>query len=103
MFQFPGYRLRSGSIPLGSTSFSMQAVTVLLKSELRLVSLHLMPHARSRLRLYGQVNKRTRWMPRRQEAMKDVVACDKLRGAGKQAVIRRFPNGETHRFGGICI
>jgi hypothetical protein len=32
-------------------------------------------------------------MPRRQEAMKDVVACDKLRGAGKQALIRRFPNG----------
>jgi hypothetical protein len=37
-----------------------------------------------------------RWMPRRQEAMKDVVACDKLRGAGKQALIRRFPNGGTH-------
>jgi hypothetical protein len=34
-------------------------------------------------------------MPRRWEAMKDVVACDKLRGAGKQALIRRFPNGET--------
>ncbi len=28
--------------------------------------------------------------------MKDVVACDKLRGAGKQALIRRFPNGATH-------
>ena len=50
------------------------------------------------LGLYGQVNKRTRWMPRRQEAMKDVVACDKLRGASKQALIRRFPNGATqHR------
>ncbi len=35
--------------------------------------------------------------------MKDVVACEKLRGAGKQAVIRRYPNGETHRFGGIGI
>ena len=35
--------------------------------------------------LYDQANKRIRWMPRRQEAMKDVVACDKLRGAGKQA------------------
>jgi len=33
------------------------------------------------LRLYGQVNKRMRWMPRRQEAMKDVVVCDKPRGA----------------------
>ena len=28
--------------------------------------------------------------------MKDVVVCDKLRGADKQALIRRFPNGETH-------
>jgi hypothetical protein len=25
-----------------------------------------------------------------------VIACDKLRGAGKLALIRRFPNGETH-------
>ena len=35
------------------------------------------------------------WMPRRLQAMKDVVACDKLRGAGKRALIRRFPNGAT--------
>jgi len=27
------------------------------------------------------VNKRIRWMPRQSEAMKDVVACEKLRGA----------------------
>ena len=27
--------------------------------------------------------------------MKDVVACDMLREAGKQALIRRFPNEET--------
>jgi hypothetical protein len=27
--------------------------------------------------------------------MKDVVACEKLRGAGKRALIRRYPNGET--------
>ena len=45
--------------------------------------------------LYGQVTKRTWWMPRQLEAMKDVVACDKSRGAGKQALIREFPNGET--------
>jgi hypothetical protein len=38
-------------------------------------------------------------MPRRQEAMKDVVACEKLRGAGKQALIRGCPNGETRPFG----
>jgi len=36
------------------------------------------------------------WMPWRLQAMKDVIACDKLRGAGKLALIRRFPNGETH-------
>ena len=49
-----------------------------------------------RLGLYGQVNKRIWWMPWQSEAMKDVVACDKLRGVGKQTLIRRFPNGETH-------
>jgi len=27
--------------------------------------------------------------------MKDVVSCDKPRGAAKQAMIRGFPNGET--------
>jgi hypothetical protein len=54
------------------------------------------------LGLYGQVNKRIRWMPWRQQAMKDVVICDKLRGVDKQALIRRFPNGETHCFGSIC-
>lgn len=39
-------------------------------------------------------------MPWQSEAMKDVVACDKVRGAGKQAVIRAFLNGETHRLSG---
>jgi len=47
------------------------------------------------LGLYGQASKRVWWMPRRQEAMKDVVACEKPRGAGKQALIRGCPNGET--------
>ena len=54
-----------------------------------------------RLGLYGQVNKRMWWMPRRQKAMKDVVACEKPRGAGKQALIRGCPNGETRRASGI--
>ena len=31
--------------------------------------------------LYDQVTKRTRWMPWRQKAMKDVEVCDKPRGA----------------------
>ena len=34
-------------------------------------------------------------MPWRQEAMKGVGACDKPRGAGKQAMIRGYPNGAT--------
>jgi hypothetical protein len=51
--------------------------------------------------LYGQAEKRIWWMPWQLEAMKDVVACDKPRGASKQALIRGFPNGETHRLGGI--
>ena len=34
-------------------------------------------------------------MPWRLQAMKDVAACEKLRGAGKRALIRRCPNGET--------
>ena len=51
---------------------------------------------RESLRLYGQVNKRTWWMPWQPEATKDVVDCEKRRGAVKQALIRRCPNGETH-------
>jgi hypothetical protein len=54
-----------------------------------------------RLGLYGQAIKRIWWMPWRQQAMKDAVVCDKLRGADKQALIRRCPNGETHGFGRI--
>ena len=46
--------------------------------------------------IYGQANKGKWWMPWRQEAMKDVVSCDKSRGAAKQALIREFPNGATH-------
>jgi hypothetical protein len=34
-------------------------------------------------------------MPRRQEAKKDVVSCDKLRRAAHKRYIRRFPNGTT--------
>ena len=40
----------------------------------------------SRFKLYDQANKRVRWMPRQLEAMKDVVVCDKLGGADKQAL-----------------
>ena len=43
----------------------------------------------------GQALKGVWWMSWHQEATKDVVACDKLREAGKQALIRRFLNEET--------
>ncbi len=43
-----------------------------------------------------QATEGTRWMPRRQEAKKDVASCEKSRGAAKQALIRECPNGETH-------
>ncbi len=37
------------------------------------------------------------WMPWHQKAMKDVAACEKSRGGGKQPLIREFPNGATLR------
>ncbi len=43
----------------------------------------------------GQALKGVWWMSWHREATKDVVACDKLREAGKQALIRRFLNEET--------
>ena len=48
------------------------------------------------LGLYGQAFKRTGWMPRQLEAMKDVVACEKTGGGGKRPVIPVYLNGETH-------
>jgi hypothetical protein len=40
-------------------------------------------------------HKSIRRMARQNVPMKDVAACDKLRGGGKQPLIRRCPNGET--------
>ena len=51
--------------------------------------------------IFGQARKGRRWMPWRQEAMKDVGSCEKLRGAANQALIRRCPNGETRP--GSCL
>ena len=48
-----------------------------------------------RLQKLGQVTKGMWWMPWRSEAKKDASSCDKLRGAAKKALIRRFPNGAT--------
>src|SRR5215217_260467 len=43
----------------------------------------------------SQVSKSRRWMPWHLEPKKDVVICDKPRGADKRALIRGSPNGET--------
>ena len=43
----------------------------------------------------SQVMKGLRWMPWRQEPMKDARGCEKFRGAANEALIRRCPNGET--------
>ena len=42
-----------------------------------------------------QANKSIRRMPWHQEPKKDVISCDKLRGAANKRYIRRFPNVET--------
>ena len=42
-------------------------------------------------------------MPWQSEAMKDVVGDEMLRGAVKQALIRRCPNGETRPIYGSSI
>ena len=42
-------------------------------------------------------------MPRVYEAMKDVVSCDKLRGAAHEQYIRRFPNGTTQYTEGVLL
>ncbi len=44
---------------------------------------------------FGQATKGVWWMSWHREATKDAAACDKLREAGKQALIRRFLNEET--------
>jgi hypothetical protein len=45
--------------------------------------------------IYCQVTKGLRWMPWRQEPMKDASDCEKPRGAVERAEIRGCPNGET--------
>ncbi len=45
-----------------------------------------------------QAIKGARWMSRRDEAMKDVVGCEKPRGAVKRALILGCPNGETQHY-----
>ena len=35
-------------------------------------------------------------MPRHHKTKKDVAACEKSRGGGKQPLILEYPNGGTH-------
>lgn len=51
------------------------------------------------IKVWENLNKSIWRMPRHKKTMKDVAACDKLRGGGKQPLIRRFPNGETYPVG----
>ena len=44
----------------------------------------------------NSMNKSTRWMPWLKEPKKDAGGGDTLRGVVNQALIRRFPNGETY-------
>ena len=46
--------------------------------------------------LSSQENKGTRWMPWRQEPMKDVGGCDKPGGGADHPLIPGCPNGETY-------
>ena len=41
-----------------------------------------------KLEMWENLVKGIWWMPRHQKTMKDVAACDKLRGGGKQPLIR---------------
>ncbi len=52
---------------------------------------------------FGQIIKGVWRMPRRLEAMKDVLSCEKSRGAAKEALIRECPNGATHLFSSTGI
>src|SRR5262245_66637001 len=52
--------------------------------------------------LYDQEIKGTRWMPWRQEPMKDVGGCDRPGEAADQSLIPGFPNGETYAWYCTC-
>ena len=52
---------------------------------------------------FFKANKGVWWMPRVYEAKKDVVSCDKLRGAAHERYIRRFPNGTTCYTEGVSL
>ena len=52
---------------------------------------------------YGQAKKGAGRMPWHWEPKKDVISCDKLRGAANKRYIRRFLNGETHMESYPCI
>ena len=66
------------------------------------LSFCLHPWIRTVIDKCDQATKGIRWMSWHREAKKDVEACDKPRGAGKQALIRGFLNAET-RCGAIRI
>ena len=69
-----------------------------MKAEVRLIlpsEFCPLPFAVTVIDKCGQATKGVWWMSWHREATKDVVTCDKLREAGKRALIRRFLNEET--------
>ncbi len=62
---------------------------VALRDSLQTHSLNRVPGWPKHIRAYGG------WLGS-EELKKDVAACDKSRGGGKQPLIREFPNGVTH-------
>ena len=47
-------------------------------------------------KMWENLDKSIWWMPWHKKTMKDVAACDKSWGGGKQPLIQEFPNGETY-------
>jgi hypothetical protein len=69
-------------------SFEFESVSLRQVGEYSLADLRVTgdrdSNARGGLELYGQANKRKRWMPWQSEAKKDVAACEKRGGAGNE-------------------
>ena len=84
-------RLSRVSVPISWHGLEISARKPTLKS----ASLRKKANGGTVLGRCDQATKSVRWMSWRQEAMKDAGTCDKPRGAGNQALILGFLNGET--------
>ena len=87
---FVGGRVSGGFVPCG-VRFRACVENFIVDASIFVVSIDM---------CVRQATECDRWMPRHQEPMKDVVTCDKPRGAGGRALIRGFPNGGTSKVTG---